>query len=108
MVRYWFSFTPLVVVATVVLLALPWLGVIALMLFTLAALATLAALVAGVVVAPYMLVRSVGRRRHNRRGMVLQPVRLAAARPPLEPTQSIPAGATLFLGGPPSEPERLT
>jgi hypothetical protein len=108
MVRYWFSFTPLVVVATVVLLALPWLGVIALMVFTLAALTTLAALVAGVVVAPYMLVRSVGRRRHNRRGMVLQPVRLAAARPPLEPTQSIPAGATVFLSGPPSGPERLT
>jgi hypothetical protein len=108
MVRYWFSFTPLVVVVTFVLLALPWLGVIALMVFTLAALATLAALLAGVVVAPYMLVRSVGRRRHNRRGMVLQPVRLAAARPPLEPTQSIPAGATVFLSGPPSEPERLT
>jgi len=108
MVRYWFSFTPLVVVVTFVLLALPWLGVIALMVFTLAALATLAALVAGVVVAPYMLVRSVGGLRHSRRGMVLQPVRLAAPRPPLEPTQSIPAGATVFLGCPPSEPERLT
>ena len=108
MVRYWFSFTPLVVIGTVIILSAPWLGVIALMVSVLVALAALGALVWGIVVAPYMLVRSVGRRRRNRRSTALQPVRPPSARARLEPTQSIPAGATMLLGGPPPESERLT
>jgi hypothetical protein len=61
MVRYFYAWTPLVVVGTVVLLALPWLGLIALLIFSLAAFAALAALACAVIAAPYFLVRSIGR-----------------------------------------------
>jgi hypothetical protein len=44
MVRYFYAWTPLVIVGTVVLLSLPWLGLIALMIASLVALAALAAL----------------------------------------------------------------
>jgi hypothetical protein len=107
MVRYWYSFTPLVVIPTVILLALPWLGVIALMLFALVALAVLGALTWLVVFVPHRLVRSVGRRLHSRSVTARQPA-LSAARLPVGPAQSMPAGAAVLLASPPSEPERLT
>src|SRR5262245_1362680 len=107
MVRYWYSFTPLVVIPTVILLALPWLGVIALMLVALVALAALGALARGIIVVPRMLVRSVGRRLHSRSGTRRQPAR-SAARAPVGPAQSMPAGAAVLLVSPPSESERLT
>jgi hypothetical protein len=59
MVRYFYAWTPLVIVMTVVLLALPWLGLIALMVFSLVALAALAFVF---VFVPYMLIRAVSRR----------------------------------------------
>lgn len=62
MVRYFYSWTPLVIVGTVVLLTLPWLGLIALMVFSLAALAALAALAWAIVLVPYTLGRSLSRR----------------------------------------------
>lgn len=62
MLRYFYSWTPLVIVGTVVLLSLPWLGLIAFMVFALVALAALAALAWAIVAAPYLLIRSVGRR----------------------------------------------
>jgi hypothetical protein len=64
MVRYFYSFTPLVIVGTVVILSLPWLGLIALMVFALAALGALAALASAIVYVPYMLARALGRRWH--------------------------------------------
>jgi hypothetical protein len=62
MVRYFYAWTPAVIVVSAVLLALPWLGLIALMVFALAALAALAALVWAVVAVPLALSRAVGRR----------------------------------------------
>jgi hypothetical protein len=108
MVRYWYSLPPLVVVATVFFLALPWLGLIALMLFALVALAALGALAWGIVLVPHMVIRAVGSRRQSRRGRKRQPVTLPAARPSVRPTQSMPVGAAVLLARPPSEPERLT
>jgi membrane protein implicated in regulation of membrane protease activity len=108
MMRYWYSLTPLVVVLTVFPLALPWLGLIALMLFALIALAALGTLAWGIVFVPHMVVRAVGRRRHSRRGTRRQPATLSAARPSVRPTQSMPASASLLLASPPSESERLT
>jgi len=66
MVRYFYAWTPLVIVGTVVLLSLPWLGLIALMIFALVALVALAALAGAIVAAPYLLIRSIGRRWHGR------------------------------------------
>jgi hypothetical protein len=65
MVRYYYAWTPLVIVGTVVVLSLPWLGLIALMIFSLAALAALAW---AIVFVPYMLGRALSRRWHIRSG----------------------------------------
>ena len=65
MLRYFYAFTPLVTVGAVVILALPWLGLFALVTFTLVALIALAALAWAIVVAPYLLIRSIGRRWHG-------------------------------------------
>jgi hypothetical protein len=64
MLRYFYAWTPLVIVATIVLLSLPWLGLIALMVAT---LAILLALAGTLVYAPYMLVQAISRRWQVRR-----------------------------------------
>lgn len=61
MLRYFYAWTPLVIVAAIVLLSLPWLGLIALMVAT---LLTLLALAGALVYAPYMLVQAISRRWH--------------------------------------------
>jgi membrane protein implicated in regulation of membrane protease activity len=66
MLRYFYAYTPFVIVGTVFLLALPWLGLVALMVFALVALAALAALTWAIVAVPYMLVRSLGHRWQER------------------------------------------
>jgi hypothetical protein len=66
MVRYFYAWTPLVIVGTVVLLSLPWLGLIALMIFALVALAALAALAWAIVAAPLAVGRAIA--RHWREG----------------------------------------
>lgn len=66
MARYYYTLVPVVIAGTVVLLALPWLGLIALVVFALAALGALAALVWAIVFVPYALVRALGRRWHMR------------------------------------------
>jgi len=58
MVRYFYAWTPLVIVATVVLLSLPWLGLIAVMIVALAAMAALAWAIVSV---PYLLVQAISR-----------------------------------------------
>ena len=108
MVRYWYSLTPIVFVLAIIPLALPWLGLIALMLFALIPLAALGALALGILFVPHWVVRAVGRRRHNRSDMRRLPATLSAARPSVRPSQSAPAGAVLLLANPPSESERLT
>ena len=63
MVRYFYAWTPLFIVGTVVLLAAPWLGLIALMIVSFAAFAALAW---AVVFVPYRLSRAISRRWHSR------------------------------------------
>ena len=59
MVRYFYAWAPLAIVGTVVLLALPWLGLIALLVVALVALPALAI---AIVFAPYVLIRAISRR----------------------------------------------
>lgn len=104
MVRYFYAWTPLVIIGTVVLLSLPWLGMIALMIVSLVALAALAALALAIVFVPYMLSRAIGRRWHSRTSAS---PRTAAALSPagsgLQPARSVPTGATVLLARVPSE-----
>src|SRR5262245_66434189 len=63
MLSYFYAWTPLVIVGTLVLLAAPWLGVIALLVVAIAALAAFAL---AFVYVPYVVVRAVGRHLHRR------------------------------------------
>jgi hypothetical protein len=65
MVRYFYAWTPLAIVAAIVLLSLPWLGLIALVIVSLVALPALAF---AIVLAPYMLIHAIVRRLHPRSG----------------------------------------
>jgi membrane protein implicated in regulation of membrane protease activity len=65
MVRYFYAWTPLVVVGTV-LLFLPWLGLIALMIAALAVLAVLAGLAWAIVAVPLAVGRAIGHRWRGR------------------------------------------
>jgi membrane protein implicated in regulation of membrane protease activity len=84
MVRYFYAWTPLVIVTAVFLLSAPWLGLIALMIVSLVALAALAALAWAVVVLPlHMLSWAMSRRSHSRSGARrVAPAALAPARRP--------------------------
>jgi ABC-type protease/lipase transport system fused ATPase/permease subunit len=84
MVRYFYAWTPLVIVVTFFILAMPWLGLIALMFATIVALVALAALAWAVVSVPYTLVRAISRRWKGRSGAsprtaTLAPVKRQAA-----------------------------
>lgn len=63
MVRYFYAWTPFVIVGTVVFLSLPWLSLIALMLVSLVALPALAI---ALVFVPYALIRAISRRWQDR------------------------------------------
>jgi len=65
MVRYFYAWTPLVIVTAISVLSMPWLGLIALMVVALVALAALAW---AVLFVPYMLSRVISRRWHLRSG----------------------------------------
>jgi hypothetical protein len=81
MVRYFYAWTPLAVIGALVLLSLPWLGLIALLIVSLVALPALAL---ATVVAPYLLVRAINRRFHYRSsaGSQRAAVQSSAARQP--------------------------
>ena len=64
--RYFYAWTPLVLIGAVVLLSLPWLGLIALVIFGFAAVALLAALVWAIVAVPIAVGHAVGRRLQER------------------------------------------
>jgi hypothetical protein len=68
MVRYFYAWTPVVIVGTVFLLSLPWLGLIALMVAAIVALVALAALAWVFVYVPYMLGRAISRHWHGGSG----------------------------------------
>ena len=67
MVRYFYAWTPLLIVGTICILSLPWLGLIALMIVLLVALPAFAFVL---VVVPSMLVRAIARGWHGRRDAV--------------------------------------
>jgi ABC-type protease/lipase transport system fused ATPase/permease subunit len=100
MVRYFYVWPPLVIVAgTAVLVASPYLALIALMIV---ALGVLAALAWAIVWAPLLLSRAISRRRHGdaspRTAAALSPATSVARR-----ARSMPAAATVLLASPPSE-----
>jgi hypothetical protein len=92
MVRYFYVWTPLVIAGTVVLLTLPWLGLIALFIFSLAALAALAS---AIVLVPYMLGWAVGSRRHTGSGASARAVILAPRQPTPNPHPHPSAAPTI-------------
>jgi hypothetical protein len=56
--RYFYVWTPPLVLGAVVFLSLPWLGLLALIVIAPTALLVLAALAWAVIAAPYLLIRS--------------------------------------------------
>jgi membrane protein implicated in regulation of membrane protease activity len=66
MVRYFYVWTPLIIVVAVALLSMPWLGLIALMVVAFAALVALVGLAWAIVFLPYMLGRAILRRLQKR------------------------------------------
>lgn len=63
MVRYFYAWIPAVVLGTICILSLPWLGLIALAVVVFGVVVPLAW---ALVYLPYMLVRAIGRSRHSR------------------------------------------
>ena len=106
MVRYFYAWTPLVLVGTVVLLSLPWLAVIALMLVAFVLLVAVAALGYAIAWALRELSGAISHRSHSRNGarQGMAPA-LSPASSADRPTQLVvvPTGATLLLARPPSE-----
>jgi hypothetical protein len=107
-VRYFFAWTPLVIVGTVVLLALPWLGLIALMLVGLVGLVALAALAWAIVAVPYMLGRAISRRWQGSGASPRTAAALLPANSGVQRTRPVPASATVLLANPRSEKRRMT
>ena len=103
MVRYFYAWTPLLIVGAGVLLSLPWLGVIALMLVALVLLVALAALGYAIAWALRELSGTICHRWHSRNGARQG---MAPALSPTSsgdrPTQLVPTGATLLVARPPS------
>lgn len=104
MVRYFYAWTPVVIIGTVVLVSLPWLALIALMIASLASLVSLAALGWAIVAVSHMLSRAIGHRWQGRRS---ESPRVAAVLSPansgVRPIRSVPTGAAMLLANPPSE-----
>ncbi len=65
MVRYFYAWIPVVVVETLVILSLPWLGLIALIVVLPVVLGALAALAWAIVSVPYRFGRAVSHRWHG-------------------------------------------
>jgi hypothetical protein len=65
MVRYFYAWTPFFIVGTICILALPWLGLVALVVAALVAVGALAAVAWAIVYVPFMLSRAISRRWHS-------------------------------------------
>ena len=102
MLTYCYAWTPLVIVGSLGLLALPWLGLITLLVVAVGSLILLAGLVRAVLWLPFVAGRAIHRRWQARMD---RPRRADAtvpwaARPGRQPTGSIPAGATALISKP--------
>jgi hypothetical protein len=95
MVRYFYAWTPLVVVfGTVILLSSPYLALIVLMLVT---LGVVAALVWAIAAVPVLLSRAIRRRRRDRSGARERAA--AALATGVGRTRPVPVGATVLHAG---------
>ena len=104
MVRYFYAWTPLVIVTTIALLSAPWLALIALMILSLVALGALAALAWAIAFVPYMVSRAIGRRWRSRSGASPRPApALSPADSGVRLTRPMPAAATVLLANTRSE-----
>jgi uncharacterized iron-regulated membrane protein len=91
MFRYWYVWTPFVIVGTVVFLSLPWLGPIALMVVS---LFVVVALAGAVVWVAHLLTWAISRGLHARPGTSQRPAAiLSPANSVVRSTRSAPAGA---------------
>jgi hypothetical protein len=83
MVRYWYAFTPIVIAGTILVLALPWLGLIAVLVAAFVVLVALAALLWAIGAVAVSISHTVGRHLHGRRRMRSRaaPALRAPARP---------------------------
>jgi hypothetical protein len=66
MVRYFYAWTPLVIVAAVFVLSMPWLALITLIALVIVSLVVLAALAWAIVSVPHILGRTISRRWQGR------------------------------------------
>jgi hypothetical protein len=107
MVRYFYAWTPLLIVGTVALLSAPWLGLIALLIAVCFAVVAVVALTWAIVSLPMMLGRAVRRRRHaaGRTGRWTA-TPLSPAGSDVRSTRSAPAAATVLLANPRADADR--
>jgi hypothetical protein len=105
MLSYCYAWTPLVIIGSFALLALPWLGLIALFVLLAGALALLVGVVAAVVWLPLRVGRAIVARLHAR---IEQRTLSRGTRPRTVPGRqpTMPAGATAFISDPRSRRDR--
>ena len=103
MVRYFYQWMPLVIVGTVVLLSLPWLGLIALIALILVSLVALAALGWAIVAVSYVAGRAINHRWQARRSA--SPRTAAVVSPANSGVRRVRSGrkAAVLLANPPAE-----
>jgi hypothetical protein len=107
MVRYFYAWTPLLIVGTVVLLSAPWLGLIALMIVVGFAVVAVVALTWAIVSVPMMLGRAIRRGWHApSRTSPWTATPLTPASSDVRPTRSVPAAATVLLANPRADGDR--
>jgi hypothetical protein len=100
MLSYCYAWTPFVLIGSLALLALPWLGLLALLVVALGAVLVLAGLISAILWAPVTATRAVLRRRHARIGRPELPGRaLRWPRLRRRSTRSIPAGVMSLVSG---------
>jgi len=105
---YCYSWTPLVIVMTVVLLALPWLGLIALFVFSLLLFGLLATLVWTVIWVPRTVTLAVHDRWRvrdtaNQRAATATPMALSLDTSSVRPTAPVPVTASLLFADRPTD-----
>jgi hypothetical protein len=105
MVTYCYAWTPLVILGTVAMLALPWLGLIALGVILFGSFVLLAGLTWAIVQVPLRLTRAVHRRWHHH-GTDEAPAGGTVFDHSGRPSRSVPVGATVLIANPPSEGDR--
>jgi hypothetical protein len=101
MLTYCYAWTPLVIVTTVAVLSIPWLGLIALIVLLLAVIAALGALLAGIASGAHLLGQATAHRSQERYVTTVRtPTTASPVDASLSATSPAAVGATLLLGSP--------